>query len=297
MNPTTSTPPGASASLCMPDAMNVPGICRGALTQWPQLHAALARLATTDAAPMAAHQAGGPEQLQAALRLDPGYLTQPTPPADLYGHFVWLAVRVLKAARRFNLTLQHLPDLFSMAPGSSASERGGWVRQVLAGADGLLAEAQALTAQASAFGHPLHSAQASAQASQARWQPASVQSEPTPADNPGPALHAFSQAQARARSEQYQSERLQLSAANQTVAAAVGNMASAIETLATAWQAMVAQLQAIAAHPPAELGSLDYLRTNLALDQAVAQWGSFAGTLEQFVAGSLGSSRVIARTA
>ncbi|MET1077158.1 MAG: hypothetical protein ABWY06_03965 [Pseudomonas sp.] len=298
---TRPTDPDAAPplGLRMPKAMSVPGICRGALTQWPQLHAAIHELSLDPASRPAfvggpgatqAQRVGGPVQLQAALASDAGYLSRPTPPPDLYAWFVWLTLRVYQGARRFNLTLQHLPDLFQAAPGTTQADRGEWVKEVLAGTAGLLACAQGISLQASTFARHLHGIESDLGAARAAHQQAAeVFSQPSPVgDNQQPAsINAHGLARQLAQQTQYQLAHLQLSAARVTALSVLDNMTKATDTLVESWQRMVLQLETIAARPVAELGNLELLRNTFYLDEATPEWGAFAGVIQAFVQGTL----------
>lgn len=290
-------------SLRMPAEMSVPGICRGALTQWPQLQAAVGELnldpsfclvfANSHGSPQA-QLVGSPAQLQAALAIDPGYLLRPTPPSDLYAWFVWITLRVYQGARTYNLTLQHLPDLFKAAPGTTPADCGEWVKEVLSGPTGLLARARDISDQAGAFARHLHSIGTDLTAARSEHAQA-LQSmvSTTTAEDTQPtwghagAMYAYSQAQLTVHDAQLPLAHLKLTAAKVTVLSVIDNMTKAMDMLTKSWQRMAAQCEAVAAQQATDLGKLDALRNDLHLDVATTEWAEFASVIQAFIQGTL----------
>lgn len=263
-NPTDTTTPQDSASpvgLRMCKQMSVPGVCRGALTCWPQLQAAIAQLNQTDPSRPAlptlrgvpsAAQVGGPKQLCSALAIAPGLLQAATPPTDLYGRFAWLTLRVYEGARTIQATLQELPALVDSTAGNRA-EGGALVKEALTGAGGLSQRARTISMFADSFAAQLHTFTDSVNA-----------------------LNGQAGSSAAAAQD-----------AEKTVLSVVGNMTLAVETLSTAWQTTMTQFDTVANGDPRQLGNVDYLQTNLQVDPAAQEWGSFAEIIQSFTQGLL----------
>ncbi|RON53965.1 hypothetical protein [Pseudomonas frederiksbergensis] len=289
-------------SLRMPAEMSVPGICRGALTPWPQLQAALRELSLDPSFRLAfanshgspqAQLIGSPAALQAALAIDPGYLLRPAPPADLYAWFVWVTLRVYQGARTFNLTLQHLPDLFKAAPGTTPADCGAWVKEVLAGPAGLIARARDISREAGTFARHLHSIDGDLEAARSEHTLA-LQSLAPPAEaRHAASMNAYSQAQCSAAESQTPLAHLKLTAAKVTVLSVIENMTKAMDTLTRSWQAMAAQAEAVAARPATDLGNPDFLRSELQLDVATGEWAEFACVIQAFVQGTVVTQRTV----
>ncbi|MEO6679415.1 MAG: hypothetical protein ABIO21_18875 [Pseudomonas sp.] len=287
-------------SLRMPAEMSVPGICRGALTQWPQLQAALRELNLDPSFHLAftnshgspqAQLIGGPAQLQSALAIDPGYLLRPTPPTDLYARFVWITLRVYQGARTFNLTLQHLPDLFEAAPGTTPADCGEWAKEVLAGPAGLIARARDISREAGAFARQLHSIDSDLTTAQSEHTLA-LQSLAAPAETQHAAsMSAYGQAQWTAHESRRPLAHLKLTAAKVTVLSIIENMTKAIDTLTKSWQGMAAQVETVAARHATDLGNLDFLRNELQLDVATREWAEFACVIQAFIQGTVVTQR------
>jgi hypothetical protein len=278
--------------------MSVPGICRGALTHWPQLHAAIAELGQDPASQLArphghglptASLIGGAAQLRATLANDPTYLLRPTPPADLYARFAWLTLHVYQLARTYQLTLQSVPDLLTKNSAADPALRGAWVKELLSGPTGLSRRARELSGQANDFAQQLHAiggdlgaAQAARRASAA----VAATQETAPAQGDDDLEHTMG-AYARARScEQEAQLRLawyRLDAAKVTALAIIANMTSAVETLAAAWQITLTQLETVTAGDASELGNLDFLNGELHLEMASKEWEAFASVIQNFI--------------
>ena len=294
-------------SLRMPAEMAVPGICRGALTQWPQLQAALLELnldpsfrlvfSNNHGSPQA-QLVGCPAQLQAALAIDPGYLLRSTPPTDLYAWFVWITLRVYQGARTFNLTLQHLPDLFKAPPGTTQADCGEWVKEVLAGPAGLIARARDISREAGTFARHLHSIDADLTAARSEHAQALQSMVPTttaedaqPTWGDAESMYAYGQAQLTAHESQVPLAHLKLTAAKVTVLSVIDNMTKAMDMLTKSWQRMAAQCEAVAAQQATDLGSLDSLRNDLHLDVTTTEWAEFASVIQAFIQGTLAIPR------
>src|ERR1700739_4116528 len=171
------TPTSPATGFRLPPEMNAPGICRGALTKWPQLHAAIemlgqdpnfrAQFASSFGSPQAS-LIGSTTQLAALLAADPSCLLQPNPPADMYAWAVWLIMRVYQGARLFHLTLQHLPDIAKAAAQANPAA-GEAIRDALAG---IVSRARDISALANAFGQHLRAAGGNLSTAQAEHQAA-----------------------------------------------------------------------------------------------------------------------------
>jgi hypothetical protein len=294
-------------SLRMPSEMAVPGICRGALTQWPQLQAALQELNLDPAFRLVfanshgssqAQPIGSPALLQTALTIDPGYLLRPTPPSDLYAWFVWVTLRTYQGARTFNLTLQHLPDLFKATPGTTPADCGEWVKEVLVGPAGLIARARDISHQAGAFARHLHSIDSDLTAARSEHAQALQSVVPTtttedtqPTRGHAGSMYAYSQAQLTVHESQLPLAHLKLTAAKVTVLSVIDNMTKAMDMLTKSWQSMAAQCEAVAARQATDLGNLDSLRNDLYLDVATTEWAEFASVIQAFIQGTLAIPR------
>jgi hypothetical protein len=294
-------------SLRMPGEMAVPGICRGALTQWPQLQAALQELSLDPAFRLEfansrgssqTQPIGSPAQLQAALTIDPGYLLRPAPPTDLYTWFVWVTLRVYQGARTFNLTLQHLPDLFKAPPGTTPADCGEWVKEVLAGPAGLIARARDISHQAGTFARHLHSIDSDLTAARSEHAlavqsllPPATTEDSQPTRGHATSMYAYSHAQLTAHESQLPLAHFKLTAAKVTVLSVIDNMTKAIDMLTKSWQSMAAQCEAVAARQGTDLGNLDFLRNELQLDVATNEWAEFASVIQAFIQGTLAVPR------
>jgi hypothetical protein len=288
----------SSLTFRMPREMALPGICRGALTYWPQLKAALAELRQDPAFHLAVPQdnlVGSPAQILAALATDPGSLLRSTPPADLYAWFLWLTLRVHQAAQAFHLTLRGLPDLFKPAQPADPVAEGALVKEVLMGPTSLIQRAANLTELSNIFAQHLREIEGALKSTQATQETAAAAlAEET--NGPGPdkpeagianLMLAYSRACTATSHADDDRARLRGSAAKVTASAVISNMASAVESLSGAWQATATQFEAIAAVEPAQLGNEDFLRNELELETAAREWGIFAGVTRKFIQGLL----------
>lgn len=294
-----STPsPARTSSLTfrMPREMALPGICRGALTYWPQLQAALAELRQDPVLHLAFPQenlVGSPVQLLAALGTDPGSLLRSSPPADLYARFVWLALRVHQSAQTFHLTLLHLPDLFKAGKPDEPAAIGTLVKELLMGPTSLIQRAGDLSELAAVFAQHLREIEGDLESAPAAHKTAAAapaEETPNPArEEPGTemanSMLAYRRACTATRHANDDRVRFKTSAAKVTASAVISNMASAIESLSEAWQATATQFETIAACEPAQLENEDFLRNELQLETAAREWGDFARVTQKFIQG------------
>jgi len=287
-----SPAPASSLSFRMPRQMALPGICRGALTYWPQMLAALAELRQDPAFRLAfppANLIGSPAQLRAALATDSAWLLRSTPPADLYAWFVWLTLRVHQAARTFHLTLLHLPDLFKSMPPASPASSGALVGEALIGSTGVIQLAGNLKGLSNIFAQHLHKLGGDLTSAQADYDAAAAA---LPEQIPGQrkrgaeisdSMLAYSRACATTHHAQQHHSQFKTSAAKVTALAVIANMTSATQSASVAWQSTMTQFEAIAACEAARLGDEDFLRNELQLETAANEWGAFAGVIQKFI--------------
>ncbi|MES2317587.1 MAG: hypothetical protein V4631_08845 [Pseudomonadota bacterium] len=280
-------------SLGIPRQMSLPGVCRGALAHWRQLHAAMEELrhAPADVQNLPPEffyrcQIGGADALRAALAIDPGYLQQATPPADLYARFTGLALRVYQSARVFSATLDNVPDLVAKLARGDAAMGADFVQQMLIGPTGLSRHACSLSDTAAAFATDLHAIVAyfgcDLAGAKAALQ-ASVNSAAADDDKAGIEHAMGTHARMCSHPGQQADANARIAAARVTALAVISNMTAAVESLAGAWDATGAQIDAVAALPMAQLGSLEFLNHELHLAAASKEWGDFAGVIRQFV--------------
>lgn len=279
------------AGLRMCKQMNVPEVCRGALTHWPQLISAIRELNRSDPlllvrADIDAARLGGPEQLTGALAIDPSFLHRPAEPADIYARFTWLTLRVYEQARLVQHTLGSLPALLEAESGNRAAA-GALVREALSGPDGLAEEARILAARADEFALHLRGLGAAVERIEVREMAAgsTVESVPAFASIEGNLSHgmgAYALARSTERGQQQWQAQQRLAAARLTVLSVIGNMALAVQSLSVAWQITAAQCEDVSKREPRELGNIDLLHTDLRSDQAAQEWRAFADTIRTF---------------
>ncbi|HEX4629601.1 MAG TPA: hypothetical protein VH188_01425 [Chthoniobacterales bacterium] len=285
--------PGGSASsnltLRIPKEMAVPGICRGALTGWPQLLDAMnavmedPEFLTSFGQSFASGQPGGPQQLLASLGAGPEGLMKAAPPPDLYGRFVWLAVRVYQAARTFSVTLTHLPVIFKGTPG----QIGAVASEVLAGPGGLSTTAGNVAGWAADFLADFPNAGADLDAAQQAHQAAAVALEKQTAaceekDVVG-SIHAHAVATAAVAGMSSRLDVFEASAGKVTAFAVLANMTMAVQSLALAWKVTKEQMETVAQSKREDLGQLSFFQERLGLEEATSEWGGFANTVKSYI--------------
>ena len=288
-NTTNLTKP---AGLRMCKQMNVPEVCRGALTHWPQLMAAVRELNRNDPllvirADIDAARLGGPEHLIGALAIDPSFLHRAARPADIYASFIWLTLRVYEQARIVQRTLGSLPALLDAESGNRAAG-GALIREALSGENGLIEGARVLAQRAGQFAEHLRGVSAVLEriAVQEAVTGNAAESVPAFASIEGQLSHGMG-AYAQARSSERERQQLQaqhrLEAARLTVLSIIDNMSLAAQSLAGAWHITATQFEEVSAREPRELGNIDLLHTDLQHEQASQEWRTFADTISTFV--------------
>lgn len=289
-SPNAGSPPLPAATLALPPEMNIATICRGMLTSWPQLTAAMRTLAEAppfrQAFPFASGQdlaMGSAQQLLTALAANPALLTNPTPPADVYAWTVWLTMRVYEAAQTVSVTLSQLPSLFPAAQAAPSAEVGTTVQMVLAGPSGLVDTADNMATLAANLEQHLQLLGGNLEAAQAAYQQqgAAIGSPLLASGGKGVfgLVTAHADAQATTQEVHTQLDDFQMAAAQVSAFAVIANMSLAIQALVTAWQATKAQFQAVASYDLDKLGSLDYLQGPLKLGAAAREWAAFTQVL------------------
>ncbi len=84
---------------------------------------------------------GNPITIKQKIVHDGGYLTGATPPPELYGHIVWLALQIENAASTFGYTFASLKDIIGPGAGSK-EERANNLKLILVGQGGLVSLAE-----------------------------------------------------------------------------------------------------------------------------------------------------------
>jgi hypothetical protein len=285
-----------TASFGMPDQMAVPNLCRGALTSWPQLLQAVQKL-NTDPAFRRAYPSsygseqgrllGSPSQLLNALSLDSMFLARATPPADIHARFIWIVLRVYRAARTFQVTISQLPHLLSVAPNLLPLENGTRIQSALTGAEGLIEHARGLVIEINDFLKHLQTVGGDLDAAKIEHKSAADTlakesfSLDRHADNPS--ILAYVQSTIDGHQARHNLEHYQVTAAKVTAFSVIANMTMAIQTMSSAWGITVEQFSAIDQCAPEDLGQGAFLQNTLQLDQAIGEWHAFADVIQNFL--------------
>ncbi len=282
------------AELGLPPEMNIADICRGMLTGWPQLTAAMRTLAEAPQFRQAFGHSyaseqelaiGSPQQLLAALAVNPALLTNPTPPTDVYAWTVWLTLRTYEAARTVSVTLAQLPGLFGAAE-TSPAEVGTMVQTVLAGPLGLAETAGNIAALTTNLGQHLQLMEGNLEEAQAAYrQRGAAISSPMLASGAKGLFNlvtAHADAQTATQEVPDQLSDFKTAAAQVSVLAVIANMSLAIQASSTAWQATKRQFQGAANEGLDKLGSLAYLQGPLQLAAAAQEWTGFMGLMRDY---------------
>ncbi|MEV0051025.1 alpha-xenorhabdolysin family binary toxin subunit A [Saccharopolyspora shandongensis] len=82
---------------------------------------------------------GDPDMIRKKIISDGAYLTGKTPPAEIYGHIIWLSTQVSNTAGTFKYTFESLKDVLSTG---TEKQRADNLRLILGGSGGLLSEAE-----------------------------------------------------------------------------------------------------------------------------------------------------------
>lgn len=283
----------AGAGLAPPREMAPPGGCRGAVSGWPKLLAAVDALSD---APAAAAQLrsvlgpgaglGGPAALLAALAANPSILQGERPPADIYGHFVWFSLRVSRAASRIGAGLTRLPDLWTPALGADPKGIGALARALIAGPDGMRATAAAIADLAEAYRERLGGAANGLKPALKAFGAAgaALEKRATAAagvgKDPDAARAAAALAGQRLRRDLEEYER---DGAAVTATAVLANLVEAIEVMRDAWRAAADVFAAAAKASDAQLGDLAYVSGTLKTEESATEWREFAQTVKDYV--------------
>jgi hypothetical protein len=91
---------------------------------------------------------GDPSTIQRKIASDGSYLTSSTPPMELYGHVIWLALQIENAASTFTATFKTLNDILNPSVGTAA-ERASYLRALLTGPGGLASTAATMRSHVS----------------------------------------------------------------------------------------------------------------------------------------------------
>lgn len=83
-------------------------------------------------------QFGDPSTLKTKIQRDPAYLQSKAPPAEIYGHVIWLSNQIQNSAGTFKFTFESLSLLMSSA---QPEQRAANLKAVLAGPGGLASTA------------------------------------------------------------------------------------------------------------------------------------------------------------
>lgn len=84
---------------------------------------------------------GSPATIKQQISQDPNYLFAAVPPAEIYGHIIWLATQIQSAADTFNFTFSSLQDLLSPSAGDPTT-RANNLKTILVGQGGLVSTAE-----------------------------------------------------------------------------------------------------------------------------------------------------------
>ena len=93
---------------------------------------------------------GSPSTLKQRIASDGGYLLTKAPPAELYGHIVWLAMQVHNTAGKFHHTFTSLKDVIGPAAGAKA-QRAANLKDILLGRAGLVSSAEEMQKKTAAL--------------------------------------------------------------------------------------------------------------------------------------------------
>lgn len=78
---------------------------------------------------------GNPELVKKKILESSSYLTTKTPPTEIYGHIIWLAMQMQASAGRYHSTLNHIERLLSTG---TKQERAENLKEILVGRGGLI---------------------------------------------------------------------------------------------------------------------------------------------------------------
>lgn len=286
----TATPLG------LPKEMNITDICRGMQTGWPQLIAAMHKLRddprfcnTFRHSYASGHglSIGQPQQLKAALMVDPSFLMKSAPPADIYGWSVWITARVYEATQTINVTLEQIPTLIAACEGAPPAETGMLVRDILTGAHGLSRTAGNIAGLANAFAIHLGVIGGDLEAAQTEYQAIGVAFEMQQlsgcSKNMINVIGAHTNAVAATHQQNKQLDDFQSAAAKVTAFAVIANMGLAMQSLAVAWQATKVQFEATVKYAPENLSDIHFLQSTLKLGAALGEWAAFSDAIRNFM--------------
>lgn len=82
---------------------------------------------------------GAPKTIKENIAANPNYLTSKVPPAEIYGHMIWLANQIQNAASTFSFTYGSLREVLGMG---SDAERAANLRMILMDKGGLVSTAE-----------------------------------------------------------------------------------------------------------------------------------------------------------
>lgn len=301
MSNDTSQP--ISSALSPTARMLPPRGCRGALTGWPQLVAALGRInadpaasakLTAEGGTANGLQLGSPTTLMSALALNPAILHSPSPPAELYAHGLWFSTKFLSAAKTIGATLAQISSIANDPQGLSRDEVAAAVGELIGGEGGLSQLAKSVASAADDYVKRLGALEGPLGVDQAlaNYKSAGANLE----------QHAGTAAGAKARDmANFQSataetaqlarqaiDELEVGAATVSAAAVLGNINAVMRSMAEQWQSVSNNMEAaIAGVNKQQLGDPDYLRQSLGLNDAAAAWKALADSTEVFIQKSL----------
>jgi hypothetical protein len=79
---------------------------------------------------------GNPQLIKQNIGQNASYLTSKAPPAEIYGHIIWLAMQMQAAGGRFQSTLANMSKY--LGPGMSRQQRADTLKDILIGDGGLI---------------------------------------------------------------------------------------------------------------------------------------------------------------
>jgi hypothetical protein len=286
----TKSAPPIKAALGLPEEMDLPSVCRGALTGWPQMARSINTLSDGGlwkGVVAAELTIGGPKQLLAALTVDPAWLMKPFPPVDIYAHTVWLTKRIYEAARGIAVTLNGLQTLVESSDKMTAAERGAVVAAVLSGPHGLAGRAGEAAAHSQGLANRLAKFESDFKAAgdTVRDRSADVKDKITQlaAEHIRPSIYSQAAVATSAEHIRQSLSAMEMQASELNIYAVLDNLRQAMAAMAAAWRATQTQFQAAAVEDAAHLGDIVHLEKNLAIKAAVSDWTAFVNFVQGFL--------------
>lgn len=93
---------------------------------------------------------GDPRTLKTQIQTDPAYLQSAAPPAEIYGHIVWLSNQIQNSASTFQFTFESLNAVLSPSAGTP-EQRAANLKLILTGQGGLQSTAEDMRTKTNAL--------------------------------------------------------------------------------------------------------------------------------------------------